>query len=132
MSRSGYSDDCEYWDLIRWRGAVASAIRGRRGQAFLKELLISLDAIPTRSLISGEWSNLHGVCAIGSVADRRHVDLTDIDPEDLSARDLVASRLGIATALAAEIMYENDEVSGAEQRWHHLRSWTAAQIKEPQ
>jgi hypothetical protein len=37
MSRSGYSDDLENWSLIRWRGAVASAIRGRRGQAFLRE-----------------------------------------------------------------------------------------------
>jgi len=34
MSRSGYVDngDIEQWDLIRWRGAVASAIRGKRGE----------------------------------------------------------------------------------------------------
>ena len=31
MSRSGYEDGLEMWDLIRWRGAVASAIRGKRG-----------------------------------------------------------------------------------------------------
>jgi hypothetical protein len=46
MSRSGYSDDHSEWDLIRWRGAVASAIRGKRGQAFLRELLVALDAMP--------------------------------------------------------------------------------------
>jgi hypothetical protein len=37
MSRSGYSDDYgddEPWQLIMWRGAVASAFRGRRGQPF--------------------------------------------------------------------------------------------------
>jgi len=39
MSRSGYSDDCDVWALIRWRGAVKSAIRGARGQAMLRELI---------------------------------------------------------------------------------------------
>ena len=38
MSRSGYSDDLDNWDLIRWRGQVSSAIRGKRGQGFLREL----------------------------------------------------------------------------------------------
>lgn len=33
MSRSGYSEDLDMWDLIRWRGAVKSALRGKRGQA---------------------------------------------------------------------------------------------------
>jgi len=47
MSRSGYSDDCDdQWSLICWRGAVKSAIRGKRGQAFLKEMLAALDALP--------------------------------------------------------------------------------------
>lgn len=32
MSRCGYSDDYDQWALIRWRGAVESAIRGKRGQ----------------------------------------------------------------------------------------------------
>ncbi|KGC50992.1 hypothetical protein DO66_5867 [Burkholderia pseudomallei] len=36
MSRSGYSDDCGGWSLIRWRGAVNSAIKGARGQKFLR------------------------------------------------------------------------------------------------
>ncbi len=35
MSRSGYSDDCEQGDLIRWRAAVNSAIRGKRIDAAL-------------------------------------------------------------------------------------------------
>lgn len=52
MSRSGYTEDCDGWDLIRWRGAVASAIRGKRGQAFLREALAALDAMPEKQLIS--------------------------------------------------------------------------------
>lgn len=34
MSRSGYTDDCDYegnWPMICWRSAVKSAIRGKRG-----------------------------------------------------------------------------------------------------
>lgn len=56
MSRSGYSDDYDgdNWDLIRWRGAVTSAIRGKRGQAFLREALAALDAMPEKQLIAGD------------------------------------------------------------------------------
>ena len=39
MSRSGYCDELEQSELAMWRGQVASAIRGKRGQAFLVELL---------------------------------------------------------------------------------------------
>jgi hypothetical protein len=46
MSRSGYDESCDdNWGLICWRGAVASALRGRRGQAFLRELVDALDAV---------------------------------------------------------------------------------------
>ena len=31
MSRSGYSDDCDQWDLIRWRGAVFPQHLGHYG-----------------------------------------------------------------------------------------------------
>ena len=43
MSRSEYSEDCDSnWLMIQWRGAVASAIRGQRGQTFLYEMLHAL------------------------------------------------------------------------------------------
>ena len=133
MSRSGYTDDSENnWSLICWRGAVASAIRGRRGQTFLKEMLTALDAIPTKSLISRNLSNLHGVCALGAVGTRRGVDMTNLDPDD---RDTVAGAFGIPLSLASEIMYENDEGGGywrdetPEQRWQRVRHWVAGQIK---
>lgn len=54
MSRSGYADWCDdNWAMIRWRGAVASAVRGKRGQAFLRELATTLDAMPEKRLIGG-------------------------------------------------------------------------------
>lgn len=45
MSRSGYSEELDQWDLIRWRGQVASAIRGKRGQAFLRAMLAALSLL---------------------------------------------------------------------------------------
>ena len=60
MSRSGYSDDCNGWDLIRWRGAVTSAIRGKRGRALLLELRDALDAMPEKALIAHDLVNSTG------------------------------------------------------------------------
>lgn len=135
MSRSGYSDDCDGWALIRWRGAVASAIRGKRGQAFLREVLAALDAIEDKRLIFGELVDADGeFCALGAVGHCRGIDLKAIDYED---REAVAKAFGIPEALAAEIMFENDDdfwfSSGKEpeHRWRHMRNWVAKQIKDP-
>lgn len=80
MSRSGYSDDCDGAELALWRGAVESAIRGRRGQAFLREMLEALDALPARRLISGEFVDGRGEhCALGAVALKRGLAAQGID-----------------------------------------------------
>lgn len=135
MSRSGYTEDCDdQWALIRWRGAVKSAIRGRRGQAFLKEMLSALDDLPDKRLIEGELEAHGAVCAIGSVGAKRGLDMGKIDPYD---RETVAGTFGIPLALAAEIMYENDEGAGywreetPEQRWRRVRNWVAGKILNP-
>ena len=134
MSRSGYSDDLEQWDLIRWRGAVKSALRGARGQAFLREMLVALDALPDKKLIEGELVDDYdpaAVCAIGAVSRARGLDVTGVDPQD---RETVACKFGIAEAMAAEIVYENDEGAGywsnetAEQRYSRMRKWVEASI----
>lgn len=106
MSRSGYSDDCDGWALIRWRGAVSSAIRGARGQAFLRELLAVLDAMPEKRLIANELQSADGeFCTLGALGHARRLDMAPIDPED---REAVAKAFGVAEALAAEVMYRND------------------------
>lgn len=43
MSRSGYSDDCE--NVAMWRGQVASAIRGKRGQTMLRDLVLAQEVM---------------------------------------------------------------------------------------
>jgi hypothetical protein len=135
MSRSGYTDDYDYddgmWASIRWRGAVKSAIRGKRGQAFLKEMLAAMDALPERKLIAGELEEPTGpVCALGAVGRFRGVDMTEIDPEDYEAIALV---FGISEALAREIMFENDEVytrQAPDARFDRMLRWAKSNIKK--
>jgi len=133
MSRSGYSDDCE--NVALWRGAVRRATIGYRGQHLLKKLRAALDAMPTKRLITNAIRNEDGeVCALGALDPNAPAYNTDIEFEwdDWHARDL-AKHFGIAHALAAEIVYMNDEAWRAkdetpEQRWTRMRAWVEAQI----
>jgi hypothetical protein len=131
VSRAQYCDDLDQWDLIRWRGAVASAIRGKRGQAFLREMLAALDALPEPKLIADELIEEDGsVCAIGSVGKARGLDMETLDPDDHEA---LALTFGIPDALVREIEYVNDEHYTAqtpEQRFAAVRAWVMSQIKE--
>lgn len=142
MSRSGYDDDYgsdDQWALIMWRGAVASATKGKRGQALLREMRDALDAMPVKALVADDLVTPAGeVCALGAVAVRRGMTVVDakgmqvLDPED---REAVAKAFGIAEALAAEIAYMNDDglycATNAE-RWTRMRKWVEEQIlKEP-
>jgi hypothetical protein len=134
MSRSGYSDDHDSeWGLICWRGAVASAINGKRGQAFLREMLAAFDALPEKRLIKDALVDEAGaVCAIGAVAAARGLDVSGVDPEDYYA---VAKTFDVARALAQEIEYVNDEDlpywadEMPEQRYDRVRRWVESQIR---
>jgi hypothetical protein len=135
MSRSGYSDDyCDDGNAgYLYRGAVESAIRGRRGQAFLKEMLAALDALPEKKLIAGELVEQDGaVCAMGAVAKVRGLDMKGIDPEDA---EKVALTFGIAEAMAREVAFENDDDWGAsstetpEHRFQRMHKWVESQIR---
>lgn len=129
MSRSGYiDDDIDQWALIRWRGQVASAIKGRRGQAFLQELIDALDAMPEKSLIAHELEQDGNVCAIGSVGVRRGTDMSGLDPEDPNG---ISTVFGIASQMVQEIEYMNDERGWnetPEQRWQRMRKWAASNL----
>lgn len=136
MSRSGYND-CDGWSLIRWRGQVASAIKGRRGQLFLRDLLVSLDALPEKRLASNSFQAGGEVCALGSVGRARAIPMADLEPDEDGEvdRDKVAERFGIAMAMAAEIMWVNDDAyyyprmaETPEQRWTRVRKWVAEKI----
>lgn len=161
MSRSGYSDDFgddDPLELGRYRAQVMSAVRGRRGQALLQELLAALDTMPDKRLVAGELEADGQYCALGLVGQARGLNLTAIDTYDAEA---LGAKFNIATQLAREIMWVNDdyvsdtrwveveicgplqrwqdrfasarvvnENAGAE-RWNEVRSWAALHIASP-
>lgn len=144
VSRSGYSEDIEdNWQMIRWRGMVASAIRGKRGQKLLSDLLVALDAMPEKALIDQELETKDGdVCALGALGKARGIDMSKMDPEEPES---VAVAFGVATPLVQEIVYMNDEQNDSkwddttkryvdispEERWIQVRAWVASIVKAP-
>ncbi len=144
MSRSGYSDDLDQWALIRWRGAVASAIRGKRGQAILKELEAALLALPEKKLCKNDFAHPESetVCALGAVVLKRKInqgkdvvsaiqEIAKEFPEGCEAEE-VAGEFDIAEALAKEITYINDEWGPwgctPEQRYESVLEWVRENI----
>ena len=127
MSRSGYSDDCE--NMALWRGAVNRAIKGKRGQEFLKEMVAALDAMPEKKLAADSFTQGGEVCALGSVALKRGLDVSRFEESD-DVWESVGHAFGIAPAMAAEIMFENDEIGATpEKRWAYMRAWAVSQIQ---
>lgn len=130
MSRSGYSDDLDSWDLIRWRGAVKQALRGKRGQQFLHELITALEAMPVRELIAGELEDNGRVCALGAVGKQRGLNMVEVDAYDHEA---IASMFNISHALACEVMFENDERHfehrSSSQRWEYMYQWAKENLR---
>lgn len=131
MSRSGYiDDDFENWSHIRWRGQVASATKGKRGQQFFRDLIVALDALPTKVLITDDLYRGQYVCAIGAVGKLRGTDMRGLDPDDTQT---VGARFDIADPLVREVVYENDEGGWREtpaERWVRMRAWAVSQLVE--
>ena len=131
MSRHGYSDDCDdNLAMGRWRGQVLSAIRGKRGQAFLNDLIAALEEMPKKRLIRNELRKDGEVCALGALGVKRGLNLEELDPEDYQR---VAQEFGIADQLAQEVVYENDECCHSgytpEERWGRMHAWAKRQLR---
>jgi hypothetical protein len=132
MSRSGYSEDYDedYPNALDlYRNAVACAFKGKRGQAFLHELLGVLDAMPDKKLAANVWVESSGAaCALGTVAQARGLEqqFSAFDPDDSSAAENAAHLLNIAPAMARELVWINDDSwvqnETDEDRWVHVRA----------
>lgn len=121
MSRSGYSDDCDNDEgqYAMWRGQVASAIRGKRGQTLLRDMLAALDTMPEKQLFKGHLVTPEGgVCALGALGQARGVEMSafekfiDIDgyvDDPQSLADNLSATFDAASQLIQEIQYMNDE-----------------------
>jgi hypothetical protein len=148
MSRSGYDDcDCDNQSLYLYRANVDRAFDGKRGQAFLKEMLAAMDAMPEKRLISFGFEiaeprypgeRIGDVCALGTVSKSRGIKMPDVDPEDTdyAIGEIASKRLGIAECMAREIMYMNDEFHNhrktetPEERFARMRNWVEKQIRK--
>lgn len=127
MSRSNYTDDCDH--LVLYRQAVERSLCGKRGQHFLREMLAALDAMPAKRLLAHALVSNGECCALGAVAQVRGLNCADVDD---GCPTSVGEALGIATSLAAEVAYMNDERGGynetPEERWIRMRAWVASRI----
>ena len=138
MSRSEYSEDCDGRELNLWRGAVNSAINGKRGQAFLIESLAALDAMLVKKLTT---DSLHDpvvgeFCTLGVVGAARGMALKPLEYANPSE---IGAAFGISRAMAAEIMFENDDCDSysikaitPERRWILMRYWVQSHIRVKQ
>jgi len=134
MSRHGYSDEYEQPGYGMYRGRVASAMRGKRGQRLLCELRDALDAMTDRRLIK-DWFIFNGqACALGVLALSRGIPYAEkIDGDD---HDYLAKLFDIAPCMVQEIEYRNDEyvwdrdlTDSPVERWEVMREWVSENIR---
>ena len=110
---------------------IAAAIRSKRGQTLLRDLLAALDAMPDKKLIAGDFVRPNGsCCALGVLGLAR-----GIDPEYLSALgddyDRTSKSFGVSISLIRHIQNENDhrlKNATQQERWAHVREWVASNI----
>lgn len=121
-----------------YRGTVASAIRGKRGQHLLRDLRDALDALPVKRLVRRSLTTDDGVCTLGSLKIAADFAAAYVTPEmdDYHLQDLnhpLAKVLDVATCMVQEIEYENDDGGPhnetPEQRWTRMRHWVDRRIK---
>lgn len=102
MSESEYSDA----HLGLYHANVERAIRGKRGQEFLRELKAALESLPKKALISGFMEHDDMVCALGAVGKAR--GMNDLERFNDSGTYALSKSLGITQTLATVIIYQND------------------------
>ena len=144
MSRYCDFDDYDYepWMEGQAAGAMRSAIRGRRGQQLLRDLIAGLDALPVPELAAGalEDPETGCVCALGAVRLQRGAEAVplsfDLDDPDIDWRDL-AKPFDISETLAHAVIPENEYSSkrndeqSRRRRWQSVRAWAVGNLVAP-
>jgi hypothetical protein len=137
MSRSGYTDDFndENNYTYLFASVVKRSIKGKRGQAFLREMHDALEALPEKRLVEDDLQTSEGaVCALGAVGQARGLDMSKLTPD---YSDQIAKAFKISETLAREIAYVNDDDFNyrdetPEDRYARVLDWVKEQIVEPQ
>ena len=144
MSRYCDSDDYDWepWMEGQAAGAKRSAIRGRRGQQLLRDLIAGLDALPVPELAAGalEDPETGCVCALGAVRLQRGAEAVplqfDPDDPDIDWRHL-AKPFDISETLAHAVISENEYSSkrndeqSRRHRWRSVRAWAVGNLLAP-
>lgn len=143
------NEDLDALELGRWLGRVKSAIRGRRGQRFLRDLERALVALPVKRLIRNSFCRDGEVCLTGAAMVQKRVDAgmtreaamrevhktydADMDEEDWGSDEgaaVVEGEFDVAESLAWEAVYQNDETAGTpEHRYEACLRWVQRNIK---
>ena len=132
MSRAGYITDGDYdpWACFKWKGQVASAIRGKRGQRLLLDLYKALEALPVKELVPNQLETPEGsVCALGALGKAKGLDMMAFDPYNY---DALSDIFDAASPLIREIEFENDAggayAESPAERYERMKQWIADHI----
>jgi hypothetical protein len=112
MSRSCYSEDYgdEYpGQLDLFRANVQRSIRGKQGQARLRELRDALLSMPVKALYDDLWRSGDQVCALGAWAARFSPSVAvsnDADDHDIAT---ALGDVGWPRLVVLEAVYLNDD-----------------------
>lgn len=160
MSRTEWDDDGGDYDYNIYGlqiGWALRALKGKKGQAALKELEAALLALPEKRLIAENFCKEGQVCVLGALALKRRLDVgmsdgvarkdiqqtygLDPDPEEAISR--ARKDLGLSRMFAIEVMEQNDKTTGKwikeegryapftpQERYEHVLAWVRMQMKE--
>lgn len=141
MTRLRECDDCEYWQEGLSVGWLRNAIRGKRGQRLLRDLIKGLDSLPTPELSAGalEDPDTGCACALGVVRRVRGAENVPLwfepDEEDIEPWDL-AGPFDIPVTLAWEVVQQNEWFSESNdeqtrrKRWKAVRDWAVSNLSD--
>ena len=144
MSRYCDSDDYDWepWMEGQAAGAIRSAIRGRRGQRLLRDLIAGLNALPEPELAAGSLEDPETgcVCALGAVRLQRGPEAVPLrfDPSDpdIDWREL-AEPFDISETLAHAVVAQNEygsrrnDEQSRRRRWLSVRAWAVGNLITP-
>jgi len=130
---------------LLWEANQERCIRGRKGQAALRELEAALLALPEKRLITDELENARGdVCAIGALVRFKGKenpmigdsfggaeDNLTINADEIERATIdLAQELGVPRLVALAVVRENDEdhyyypaTITPEQRYERMLKW---------
>lgn len=126
-SRVNYSDEEDYpGQSGLFQANCDRSLRGKKGQAELRELKAALLALPEKYLLGNLlYDDAGGVCAIGAYGKYKGVNLATFDPEE-GDHDEVGIAGGMPRLVAWKVVEMNDielETAKPEQRYRRMLAW---------